>query len=369
MATRHVVTRPRIRAIHDTSMICTNPSRVRLRHQFVRAHLRNLPFQSSSKPSVRTLSSASSLRDTGCTPGLGELRLHNSLTRSADVFTPIDRQCVKWYICGPTVYDAAHLGHARNYIGFDIVRRVMMNFFGYDILYVMNVTDIDDKIIVRAHANHLRAALSRLDSVASPAQDGPTPLKAACEAARQLLQQLKTGLPEIIDAQSTLSAAFVAAGHPPIPPCDAQESVRALTREEERGFFADLDALNALEACSDNLLGTSCVPRVRPVRNFMCGARIIISSSRDARLPPRLCVIPASRQHTTLISRNRRGNHIADARARADQARQVDVCCWRSCRGAQWQLSEKWVRGRFRTCTGEMFGFTCAACIGATAPC
>lgn len=56
---------------------------------------------------------------------------------------------VKFYICGPTVYDAAHMGHARAYLSFDIVRRVLSTYFNYDVLYVMNITDIDDKIIKR----------------------------------------------------------------------------------------------------------------------------------------------------------------------------------------------------------------------------
>ena len=62
---------------------------------------------------------------------------------------------VTWYNCGPTVYDASHMGHARTYLSFDILRRVLQNYFGYDIFYVMNITDIDDKIIRRARQTHL----------------------------------------------------------------------------------------------------------------------------------------------------------------------------------------------------------------------
>ena len=60
-----------------------------------------------------------------------------------------------FYNCGPTVYDASHMGHARNYLTFDIVRRVISDYFGYNVFYVMNITDIDDKIIKRARQNHL----------------------------------------------------------------------------------------------------------------------------------------------------------------------------------------------------------------------
>ncbi|XP_015599244.1 cysteine--tRNA ligase, cytoplasmic [Cephus cinctus] len=83
------------------------------------------------------------------------LKLYNSLTRQKEEFIPQYGNRVLWYSCGPTVYDASHMGHARSYISFDILRRVLSNYFGYDVLYVMNITDIDDKIIKRARQNHL----------------------------------------------------------------------------------------------------------------------------------------------------------------------------------------------------------------------
>lgn len=85
------------------------------------------------------------------------LKLHNSLTNNKEQFITIDeaQRQVSWYICGPTVYDSAHLGHARAYVTFDILRRVMEDYFGYEINFVMNITDIDDKIILRARQNHL----------------------------------------------------------------------------------------------------------------------------------------------------------------------------------------------------------------------
>lgn len=84
-----------------------------------------------------------------------KLRLYNSLTRQKELFVPKDGKNVKWYSCGPTVYDASHMGHARSYISFDILRRVLTDYFGYNVLYVMNITDIDDKIIKRARQNFL----------------------------------------------------------------------------------------------------------------------------------------------------------------------------------------------------------------------
>jgi len=85
-----------------------------------------------------------------------DLKLLNSLTRTKEVFRPAnDGKQVVWYSCGPTVYDASHMGHARSYITFDILRRIMMNYFGYDVLMVMNITDVDDKIIYRSRTNYL----------------------------------------------------------------------------------------------------------------------------------------------------------------------------------------------------------------------
>ncbi|XP_047134203.1 cysteine--tRNA ligase, cytoplasmic isoform X3 [Hydra vulgaris] len=84
-----------------------------------------------------------------------QLHLYNSLTRETNLFVPQSGNKVTWYSCGPTVYDASHMGHARSYITFDILRRVMSDYFNYDIFYVMNITDVDDKIINRARRNHL----------------------------------------------------------------------------------------------------------------------------------------------------------------------------------------------------------------------
>ncbi|KAM9764517.1 cysteine--tRNA ligase, cytoplasmic isoform 1-T1 [Menidia menidia] len=84
-----------------------------------------------------------------------QLRLYNSLTRAKELFVPQKGNKVTWYCCGPTVYDASHMGHARSYISFDILRRTLRDYFKYDVLYCMNITDIDDKIIRRARQNHL----------------------------------------------------------------------------------------------------------------------------------------------------------------------------------------------------------------------
>jgi cysteinyl-tRNA synthetase len=75
------------------------------------------------------------------------LKLQNSLKPGAPVpFVPKEAGKVSWYACGPTVYDKSHLGHARNYVSTDIIRRILMHYFGFDVKFVMNITDIDDKV-------------------------------------------------------------------------------------------------------------------------------------------------------------------------------------------------------------------------------
>ncbi|KAL6929167.1 hypothetical protein ACO0SA_002507 [Hanseniaspora valbyensis] len=84
------------------------------------------------------------------------LKLYNTLTRNKDEFVPKSgSKQVTWYSCGPTVYDTSHMGHARNYVTIDINRRIIEDYFSYDVSFVQNVTDIDDKIILRARQTYL----------------------------------------------------------------------------------------------------------------------------------------------------------------------------------------------------------------------
>lgn len=77
------------------------------------------------------------------------MKLHNTYTDKTEEFKPIDGNKVKMYVCGPTVYDYAHLGHARCYITWDVLYRYL-KFKGYDVTYCRNVTDVDDKILKKA---------------------------------------------------------------------------------------------------------------------------------------------------------------------------------------------------------------------------
>lgn len=81
------------------------------------------------------------------------LHLYNTLTRQKEKFEPIDPQNVRMYVCGMTVYDYCHLGHARVLVVFDMIARWLRQ-HGYPLTYVRNITDIDDKIIARANQNN-----------------------------------------------------------------------------------------------------------------------------------------------------------------------------------------------------------------------
>jgi cysteinyl-tRNA synthetase len=78
------------------------------------------------------------------------LRIYNTLTRQKEAFETLEPGKVRMYVCGPTVYDNAHIGHAMSALVFDIIRRYL-EYSGYAVRYVMNYTDVDDKIIKRAN--------------------------------------------------------------------------------------------------------------------------------------------------------------------------------------------------------------------------
>ncbi len=84
-----------------------------------------------------------------------ELKLYNTLTREKAVFAPIDAENVRMYVCGPTVYDFAHIGNARPVIVFDVLFRLLKHVYGDDhVTYARNITDVDDKINARALRDH-----------------------------------------------------------------------------------------------------------------------------------------------------------------------------------------------------------------------
>jgi cysteinyl-tRNA synthetase len=78
------------------------------------------------------------------------LMVFNSLTRTKTRFIPANTKRVTWYQCGPTVYAESHMGHARTYVSLDVIRRITRDYLGYNVMVAQNITDIDDKIIIRS---------------------------------------------------------------------------------------------------------------------------------------------------------------------------------------------------------------------------
>ncbi len=82
-------------------------------------------------------------------PTLSKLKVHNTFTRSLEEFVPNRAKRVNMFVCGPTVWDASHVGHAKTYVAYDIMARYLRR-KGYSVFFILNITDIDDKIINRA---------------------------------------------------------------------------------------------------------------------------------------------------------------------------------------------------------------------------
>ncbi|KRT58961.1 class I tRNA ligase family protein, partial [endosymbiont of Ridgeia piscesae] len=80
------------------------------------------------------------------------LKIYNDLNNRKEEFKPLEEGRVRMYVCGMTVYDLCHLGHARVMVVFDVVYRYLKA-MGYEVTYIRNITDIDDKIINRANEN------------------------------------------------------------------------------------------------------------------------------------------------------------------------------------------------------------------------
>ena len=104
------------------------------------------------------------------------IRLTNTRTRTKEPFAPIDPANVRMYVCGPTVYDRAHLGNARPVVVFDVLFRLLRHVYGPDhVTYVRNFTDVDDRIN--------DTAAQRATSFSASA---PTPTTASFRAARSM---------------------------------------------------------------------------------------------------------------------------------------------------------------------------------------
>ena len=95
-----------------------------------------------------------------------DIWLTNSLTRQKEKFVPLDADDVRMYVCGPTVYDRAHLGNARPVVVFDVLYRLLRHVYGVDkVTYARNFTDVDDKINATAQARKEAGAAGSLEDL------------------------------------------------------------------------------------------------------------------------------------------------------------------------------------------------------------
>jgi len=132
------------------------------------------------------------------------LQIYNTLSRQKETFTPINPGKVGLYVCGCTVYDLCHIGHGRTYISFDNIARYL-RFSGYDVNYVRNITDVEDKIINRANENNETPEALTERTIAAMHQD----FDALNMARPDLEPRVTTHMDEIIAMIKTL----VAKGH------------------------------------------------------------------------------------------------------------------------------------------------------------
>jgi len=139
------------------------------------------------------------------------LQIYNTLTRKKEVFTPIKPGKVGLYVCGCTVYDLCHIGHARTYISFDNIARYM-RFSGFEVNYVSNITDVEDKIINRAAINNETPEQLTERTIADMHED----FDALNMARPDLEPRVTTHIDEIIAMIDTLVSkkhAYIAGAH------------------------------------------------------------------------------------------------------------------------------------------------------------
>merc|ERR1712137_1377161 len=178
------------------------------------------------------------------------LRIFNSLTGNTDAFIPSNGNQVSRYICGPTVYDSSHVGHARNYMTFDILRRIMSDYFRYDVFYVMNITDLDDKIIIRSHQRHLQSVIEFIATLDHPSVDTDQ-VKTLISQGELLVSLKNAAIADISACTGSLKETLAALTKEGVTvPAEfqteycVQEGYLNLARHFEQEFFEDLDMLN-----------------------------------------------------------------------------------------------------------------------------
>src|SRR5258707_2121149 len=135
-----------------------------------------------------------------------DLKLYDTLSRDKRVFAPIDPKRVRMYVCGPTVYDFAHIGNARPVIVFDVLYRLLRHLYGAEhVTYVRNITDVDDKINARAAERGIEIGELTKDTYAD--------FKADVDALGCLPPTVEPRATQHIEEMKTLIERLVKSGH------------------------------------------------------------------------------------------------------------------------------------------------------------
>ncbi len=144
-----------------------------------------------------------------------DIRLHNTKTRTKDLFTPIDAANVRMYVCGPTVYDRAHIGNARPVVVFDTLFRLLRHVYGADhVTYVRNFTDVDDKINARAAEMAAAGDTRPLEAIIRTLTDETIGwYHADMDALGALRPTLEPRATEYIAQMIAMIAGLIASGH------------------------------------------------------------------------------------------------------------------------------------------------------------
>ncbi|AEQ50927.1 cysteine--tRNA ligase [Pelagibacterium halotolerans] len=143
---------------------------------------------------------------------LPTLKLHNTLTRTKQDFVPIDGNNVRMYVCGPTVYDFAHIGNARPVIVFDVLFRLLRHLYGDEnVTYVRNITDVDDKINARALRDHPDLPLN--DAIRKVTEKTATQFEKDVAALGCLPPSVEPRATEHIEGMVAIIERLVAKGH------------------------------------------------------------------------------------------------------------------------------------------------------------
>jgi len=161
------------------------------------------------------------------------LRLYNTLTRSKENFAPIDADNVRMYVCGPTVYDFAHIGNARPVIVFDVLFRLLRHLYGADhVTYVRNITDVDDKINARAARDYpglpLNEAIRKVTETTNAQFQADVKALGCLEPtfqprATEYIDEMKAMIERLV----SLTVAYVAEGHVLFSPKRMSASVKS----------------------------------------------------------------------------------------------------------------------------------------------